>query len=652
MKNNVNNDIEKERMKCTIKRKLFLLILCMGVCMWLFGCDKNKVENTSGKAGENITWTYDKRSNTLTFTGSGPMDLPEHYFKDYKIKKVVFDDNITSLCDSLLSWHTELEGEIKLPTKLEKINSFSFYHCSGLTGNLVIPEGVTVISDYAFSGCEGLNGTLSLPKGLLSIGEETFHGCSSLTGSLVLPEGLTEIGLACFSGCSGFTGDLILPDGIKSLGRYTFSECEGLDGTLHLPNDLETIDINCFFQCKNFKGDLILPDGVTDIGNYAFEFCGFDGKLVLPTNLENLGESSFAYNENLTGELLIPDTIRIIPYGCFQKCKSITSVKLPGNLKVIGKYAFQCDEGLKNFSFPDSVEVIGDRAFEMCKQLEGELILPKSLTSLGVSSFEACEKISKIHFPEELLCIKNSAFKDCKELAGAIVIPDKVTSLGEDAFYNCENITRVDFGESIVSIGKDAFKNCTSLKTATFKACIPDYYELDEKGSSFMEACQLDFPKGAEKAKKLWDESVKKAEADAKNTNSSTNLNGSDTKDEPYYWIYNLEDDFYGLGVYSDICIRFQDQVLSVFINDREFSSSPYQADKNSDEQIIESEGAYIRTGKIKNLRLDHDLGPGNYIVGELELFDGTKEEIVFSNDSEDCYYIALDRIAKETAEE
>ena len=60
-----------------------ILIIMLGVIMLfgLFGCGKDKEGNNgkvsggkgaaSGTCGDNITWTYDKSSKTLTFTGTG-----------------------------------------------------------------------------------------------------------------------------------------------------------------------------------------------------------------------------------------------------------------------------------------------------------------------------------------------------------------------------------------------------------------------------------------------------------------------------------------------------------------------------------------------------------------------------------------------------
>ena len=87
---------------------IFGLMLIMGVMiMGLFGCafgrgnDNNdnstrKRGSITGTMGPDITWGYDKSTKTLKISGSGEMVSEEQFpWRDLKIKKVVFSDNIT-----------------------------------------------------------------------------------------------------------------------------------------------------------------------------------------------------------------------------------------------------------------------------------------------------------------------------------------------------------------------------------------------------------------------------------------------------------------------------------------------------------------------------------------------------------------------------
>ena len=90
-----------------------------------------------GTCGENVTYTYDSKTHTLTISGTGPMkDLNDEFgwcaapWEKYKneIKRVIIENGVTS------------------------IGGYTFYDCSGLT-SVTIPDGVTLIGPDAFVNC-------------------------------------------------------------------------------------------------------------------------------------------------------------------------------------------------------------------------------------------------------------------------------------------------------------------------------------------------------------------------------------------------------------------------------------------------------------------------------------------------------------------
>ena len=57
-------------------KKTLVLLLGVAMLFGLFGCtNKDRKDNaTQGTCGKDITWQYDKRTATLTITGTGPME--------------------------------------------------------------------------------------------------------------------------------------------------------------------------------------------------------------------------------------------------------------------------------------------------------------------------------------------------------------------------------------------------------------------------------------------------------------------------------------------------------------------------------------------------------------------------------------------------
>ncbi len=637
--------------KKTGLKAIIIAALLGGTIMFLFGCGKKNgfgfLNNTktpsSGTLGDNSTWTYDKHKKTLFIDGKGDMDAPKFPWNDIKIEKVVFSDDITSISRSCFYGHHELTGELKLPKSLKKIEDFAFYGC-GFKGDLVIPEGVEEIGSYAFRDCEGFDGTLTLPSTLKTIGDETFGNCSNFTGELKLPDKLEHLGRTAFSHCSGFTGDLILPDSLTFIGDYTFNECSGLDGRLHISTGLTTIPASCFCYCENLKGDLFIPDSVTSVEGQAFVGCkSFDGTLTIPDGITKIEKYSFSHCENLKGEIKIPSGVEIIDDSAFSGCEKFTSVSIPEGVGYICEGAFLSCKGLSGeLKLPSTLKVIGSNAFAMCTGLTGTLKIPENVTELGYSAFSSCKGVSRIELPDSLLSIGTYAFYDCTGLKGELTIPGSVTYVGEGAFMNVDAAS-VRFGSNIRSIGEQAFYGCNSLKKVSFAGDIPDYYDLTEKHPSFPEGCMIETVPGAKKRTDEW--AKYRSDRDNGIAGQSGGESESDDgaeKEVPYYWTDSLSGTYRGSGEFADVTIEFGDNEAIIKVNDRDFDTAVFDADANSEDEIIYTEGLYIRDGHITNLRHGRAYGHADVVVAEAELSDGTVKDVIFYDGSPESVYIGV----------
>ncbi len=86
--------------------------------------------DNSGTCGENLTWTFEEATKTLTISGSG--DMPNYSYESpwstYGIKTVVIESGVTSI------------GEC------------AFIRCFNLA-SITIPNSVTSIGNWAFVDC-------------------------------------------------------------------------------------------------------------------------------------------------------------------------------------------------------------------------------------------------------------------------------------------------------------------------------------------------------------------------------------------------------------------------------------------------------------------------------------------------------------------
>ena len=183
---------------------------------------------TSGKCGDNLTWTYNTSTYTLTISGTGEMydyesdNRPWESYED-KIKTVIINDGVTTIGDRAFAWYTGLTNII-IPDSVTTIGEWAFAWCTGLT-SVSIPDSVTKIEKSAFYGCTRIT-SITIPDSITIIDDETFGWCTRLT-SVIIPDSVTTIGELAFYNCTSLTS-ITIPDSVTTIGDYAFIDCSNL----------------------------------------------------------------------------------------------------------------------------------------------------------------------------------------------------------------------------------------------------------------------------------------------------------------------------------------------------------------------------------------------------------------------------------------
>lgn len=214
--------------------------------------------------------------------------------------------------------------------------------------------------------------------------------------------------------------EIVIPEGVESIGANVFKECMEIE-SVTLPTSLTAIGQRAFSKCANLRS-VTIPNSVKTIANYAFFCCENLEVVRLPELMEKLGDSAFSGCTRLR-EAVYPKHVAETGKYLFFNCDGLADEN--GFVVVNGVLHTYCGNA-EIITVPDTVECIGDRAFES-KIVEmtcmGEMrqvrqvlriVLPASVKHVSEHTFDGCaaEEIVSFGIP-----IESFSSPDLKRLA-------------------------------------------------------------------------------------------------------------------------------------------------------------------------------------------------------------------------------------------
>ncbi len=275
---------------------------------------------TSGKCGDNATWSFNASTGTLTISGSGTVNTADlmmmKLWAPYldQIRTVVVNNGIT------------------------EIMAYAFANCPNLQ-SVSLPNTLTSLSDLVFAYCPSLK-SISLPDSITNMGGGVFVECTSLT-SLRFPSKLKTVWSQIAMGCTSLTS-VTLPPNTTTIMTRAFMDCVKLT-SIQIPSSVETIEADAFRNTGIYNTERNWSGNVLCIGPWAVAGKPDAKQLQIKAGTKYIAKSAFDGIQTLT-KAELPESLVRIGSGAFAGCTALKEVSVPEGVRTIESYAFSgCD---------------------------------------------------------------------------------------------------------------------------------------------------------------------------------------------------------------------------------------------------------------------------------------------------------------------
>ena len=267
---------------------------------------------------------------------------------------------------------------------------------------IIYPESCTNIEANAFYGCRNLKTVIA--PGVRVIGSKAFYNCYNLTDLTMssLMYSASAVFKDSFSGCNSLNISIYDPSGVIPMtiaGNVSYGSGQYRSipmKTLYIPANIREIEIRTFVGC-------------------------------------DMDEILFASNSILEKISSNPNGLTSYIDGAFGSCKNIKRVDIPESVIIIGEKAFSYCTNLETVSFGQNskLQTIGDGAFAGCTSLK-EIEIPASITVLYLSAFSECDNLKTIICHATLPPRLNNASATVPENC-VLYVPNEAISLYREA---------------------------------------------------------------------------------------------------------------------------------------------------------------------------------------------------------------------------
>lgn len=351
-----------------------------------------------GLTEDELTWSYDDASGTITVSGEGPMrdyleTEPEWYQYCDTAEHVVIGDGITSVSPGAFMCFSAL-NDVSLGETVEFIGDFAFDSCYELR-SVNFPSALKYVGEYGFNNVLlHSDSGFVFPEGLLYLGEHSFW--SAFKESFVsIPASLTTIEKNAFGNCfvdefrvsddnPAYTAEngILYDKGMTTLVNYPADKC---DTVYEIPEGVKTVLENAV-QVTNNLEIIVIPASVSHIDEAAFYWNYALASVEVDENNKNY--------TSVDGVLFTKDGKTLL---CYPIAAAATEYTIPDGCERIGSHALGWATNLTALSIPEGLKEIGSLGLYGCTGIS-RLDLPGSLTKIEEQAFYCYDALCEIHY--------------------------------------------------------------------------------------------------------------------------------------------------------------------------------------------------------------------------------------------------------------
>jgi hypothetical protein len=254
----------------------------------------------------------------------------------------------------------------------------------------------------------------------------------------------------------------ILLKALSLLISFVFVFCPLLSCSNKKSNDSfiipeRSIEDNTIYEYGDFTY-CIYNDNTAVIAEYK----GSDQNVTIPSDIEgnkvvSISPGAFSYNTTIIS-VTLPESVEIIGEMAFDGCTSLKTVNLGNKVWSIGPDAF--NETLWENSLTDEFVILGDSLLFKYNGADSNVTIPDNIKHIGPAFFNN-QNIANVTIGDNVYTLGSGAFLFSS--VSSVSIGENIVLIDTYAFQGCQNLRDINIPNSVKTISHFAFYGCSSL---------------------------------------------------------------------------------------------------------------------------------------------------------------------------------------------